>query len=150
LDLGAHHTVDPSDPRWVDQVRELTGGHGVDVALENAGGDLLDQTLMTLAPFGTAAIYGMASGEPGRINPATLEHLLYRPSLSPTITVFNLGLHFGLRPQIAGAALGRLIGWIAAGDITVDVTRTFSLEQAPEAHRLLQSRASTGKIVLTP
>lgn len=150
IGLGADHVVDPTDPDWVTKVLDLTDGRGVDVALEAAGGASLDRTLMTLAPFGTAVVYGMAGGEPGRISQSTLEHLLYRPSLSPTLAVFNLGLHFGLRPDVAGAALGRLIGWIVAGELTVDVTRTFSLEQAEQAHRLMESRASTGKIVLEP
>lgn len=148
--LGANHVVDPTDPTWPEQVRELTAGRGVDVALEAAGGDSLDRTLTTLAPFGTAVVYGMASGSPGHIQQSTLEHLLYRPSLSPTLTVFNLGLHFGLKPDIAGAALGRLIGWVATGPLSVDVSERFALGDAAEAHRRLEARATTGKTVLIP
>ncbi len=148
--LGAHHVVDPTDPTWPRQVRERTAGRGVDVALEAAGGDSLDRTLTTLAPFGRAVVYGMASGSPGHIQQSTLEHLLYRPSLSPTLTVFNLGLHFGLKPDIAGAALGRLIGWVADGAVSVDVSERFALEDAAEAHERLETRATTGKTVLIP
>ncbi len=148
LGLGADHAVDTTAD-WPTAVRELTGGQGVDLALEMSGGDELDRTLAALAPFGTAVVYGMAGGRPARIADATLDALLYDPALNQSVRAFNLGLWFGLRPQEAGAALGRLIGWVAAGQLRLPV-RTLPLEQAAEAHRLLETRSSQGKLVLVP
>lgn len=150
LALGADHAVDLADPAWVEQVRGFTAGAGVDVALEATGGDTLDQTLRALAPLGIAVIYGMASGQRGRISDDTLDRLFYRPSLGQTLTVFNLGVYFGLRPQLAGAALGQLIDWVTTGKVNIPVGHTFALADAADAHRLMETRGSTGKIVLKP
>jgi len=75
------------------------------------------------------------------------DRLFYRPSLGQTLTVFNLGVYFGLRPQLAGAALGQLIDWVATGKVRIPVGHTFA---AAAAHRLMETRGSTGKIVLKP
>ncbi len=63
---------------------------------------------------------------------------------------FNVGAYFVLRPEVAGPAIRELLGHLAAGRIDVPVTRTLPLRDAAEAHRLLESRATTGKLVLKP
>lgn len=64
--------------------------------------------------------------------------------------MFNLGLWFGMRPEAAGAALGRLIGWISSGQVRVPAGPVLPLARAAEAHRMIEERRSTGKIVLKP
>jgi NADPH:quinone reductase-like Zn-dependent oxidoreductase len=147
---GADHVIDYTQPDWPMQVRELTGGRGVDVVLEMSGGDVFTQSLSCLAPFGRAAVYGMASGAPLHFDSDTLTRFFYAPSPNQSLHVFNLGLWFGLRPAASVTALQRLIGYAASGQIRVPLSQSLPLAQAAEAHRLLESRASIGKIVLKP
>lgn len=148
LALGADHTVDYTLPEWPTAVRELIEGQGIDVALEMSGGDTLAQTLETLAPFGRAVSYGMVSGTPGRLPDEAVIPMLYDPSPNQSLHSFNVGLWFGLRPQAAVAALERLIGWVAGDAIRIPVSQTLPLADAAEAHRLVEGRHTTGKIVL--
>lgn len=150
LDLGAHHAVDYHDLDWVDRVRALTGGMGVDAVLETVGGPVTSQALQTLAPFGRMAVYGYASGEPGVLSPEVQQELFYRPVLNQTVSGFNIGVYFGLRPQVAVAALQELIGWVAGGRVRVPIGAVLPLADAATAHRLLADRLVTGKIVLKP
>jgi NADPH:quinone reductase len=149
-ELGAHAVVDYTQPGWADEVRALTGGRGVDVILEMHGGELFAQGLSTLAPFGRLVVYGVASNDPLRLDEAAVRALFYDPALNQSLHAFNLGIWFGMRPQEAGAAMGELIGYVASGQVQVPVRHIFPLSQAAEAHRLMESRQSTGKIVLKP
>jgi NADPH:quinone reductase-like Zn-dependent oxidoreductase len=150
LSFGADHAIDYRDSHWVQAVRDLTGGRGVDVALEMSGGDLLGQTLRTLAPFGQLVVFGAVSGTPGTLGEADLLPFLYDPAPNVSLTGFNLGPWFEHRLPEAGQALQRLVGWVASGQLRVPVSRTLPLADAAEAHRLLQSGASTGKLILKP
>lgn len=149
LALGADHAIAP-DAGLDLVVRELTDGAGVDLALDAAGGHSLAHAVRSLAPFGTAVVYGMASGRPGAIDEDSWRGFLHAPALNQSIVTFNLGAWFGLRPGRAADAVSTLVGWIAGGQVrTPDVT-TVALEDAARAHELLQSRRSTGKLVLRP
>jgi NADPH:quinone reductase len=150
LDLGADQVVDYSQPDWAAQVREITGGRGVDVLLEMNGGQVFAQGLSVLAPFGRTVVYGVASGEPLRFDQESILRFFYNPSLNQSIHVFNLGLWFGMNPQAAAKAMGDLIGYVASGQVKVNVTKALPLSKAAEAHRLIESRQTTGKIVLQP
>lgn len=150
LALGATAAVDTSRDGWPAQVRELTAGRGVDVLLEASGGDALAQGLRALAPFGRAVIYGAASGRDAQLDAATLRALFYAPAPNQSITAFNLGGWFMQRPQLAGAALGELVGLVAGGEIAPPAVQALPLAQAAEAHRRLESRSGSGKIVLKP
>lgn len=150
LDLGADHALDPAADDWPQRVRELTGGRGVDVALEATGGAALDRTLGVLAPFGRCVVYGYTSRTPAALGVAATESLLYRPALNQALIGFNVGAYFGLAPQVAGPAIGRLLGWVAEGRVRVPAVEEFPLADAASAHRRLESRAVTGKIVLKP
>jgi NADPH:quinone reductase len=148
--LGADHVIDYTEPGWPAQVRELTGGQGVDVLLEMSGGPLFAQSLSCLAPFGRAVVYGMASRAPLALDEQTLLGLFYNPSPNQSLHAFNLGLWFGMRPSIASDALRELIGLAATGKIQVPIGQTLPLAQAAEAHRLIEGRHTTGKLILKP
>lgn len=150
LAAGADHVVDPTQPGWTDDVRSLTAGIGVDTVLDISGGEVSRTSLGVLAPFGRFVVGGMASGEPIRLDDTALREVFYAPALNQSLRAFNLGLYFGLRPQAAVTALQTLIGHVAAGRVKVNVGHVLPLSEAADAHRLLESRASTGKIVLKP
>jgi len=89
LALGADHAVDYTQEDWPKQVRELTGGRGVDVVLEMAGGAAFQQGLSCLAPFGRAVVYGSSSGEPLRMGPETIDAFFYDPSPNQSLVAFS-------------------------------------------------------------
>jgi NADPH:quinone reductase-like Zn-dependent oxidoreductase len=150
LAAGADHVVDPTSAGWTDVVRSLTDGAGVDAVLDISGGAVSQAALGLLAPFGRFVIAGMASGEPIRLDEDTVRGLFYDPALNQSLTAFNLGAFFGLRPQAAVAALQTLIGYVASGQVKVDIGHVLPLSAAAQAHRLVEDRRSVGKIVLKP
>jgi NADPH:quinone reductase len=150
LALGADHAVDYSAANWPGEVLGLSGGRGVDVALEMSGPARLAQTLSILAPFARMVVYGAASGTVEGLDPSALYPLLYDPAPSQTLTGFNIGVWFEHRQQEAVSSLGRLIDWIADGKVTPPEVRTLPLADAAQAHQLLETGATTGKLVLKP
>lgn len=148
--LGADHVIDYTAANWADQVRELTGGRGVDAALEMAGGPRLAQTLQTLAPFGRMVVFGSVSGVAGTLDEETIKPWLYDPAPNQSILGFNLGPWFESRLPATIGALNKLVGWVASGDVKTPASTTFPLADAAEAHRLLETGASTGKLILKP
>jgi NADPH:quinone reductase len=150
LELGADYTVDYSQPDWPNEIHKLTEGKGVDVILEMSGGKLFSQGLRCLAPFGRIVVYGMASGEPLIFDNESILHFFYKPSLNQSIHVYNLGTWFGMQPEIAAKAMEDLIGYVASQQIKVTVDHVLPLAKASEAHRMLEQRETTGKIILKP
>ena len=149
-ELGADHALDPEDPSWPDAVREITDGRGADVVLEMTGGETFRRSLSVLAPFGRLVVYGMAGGDQLSLSAEEVEHSFYRPSLNPALLTFNLGLWFGMRPREAGAALQELVELVASGTVRPSVGDVLPLARAAEAHRRLESRETSGKLVLNP
>ena len=150
LGFGADHVVDYTKADWDAEVREITGGAGVDVALEMVGGERLAQTLLALGPFGRLVVYGHVSGTGGVLTEADLKPVLYDPAPNQSIYGFNLGPWFAMKPEVAIDALGQLIGWVASGAIKMPATSTLPLADAAEAHRLLEAGRSSGKLILKP
>ena len=149
-ELGADQVVDYTQPDWPDRVREVTDGRGVDVILEMNGGAVFAQGLNCLVPFGRVVVYGMASREPLEFDREAILKFFYSPALNQSLEVFNLGLWFGLQPQKAVEALQELIGLVASGQIKVQIGEVLPLSQAAHAHRLVEDRRTTGKIILKP
>ncbi len=147
--LGADHVVDYTAADWPEQLRTQVP-EGVDVALEMRGGASVAQTLGCLAPFGRLLVYGMASGDAHRLGQPDIDRWLATPALNQSVSAFNVGLYFGLRPELARAAVGTLIELVASGKVDVHVPHKLPLADAAKAHDLLEGRASSGKIVLHP
>jgi NADPH2:quinone reductase len=142
--LGAHEVVSYADAGWTERVRALTGGRGVDVALEMTGGAMFEQTLSILGAFGRLVVYGTASGEIAN---------LQAPRLLPqnqSVTGYYVSGWFAKRPRAALRALERLIELVRDGTVDVRIGNVLPLAEAAEAHRLLERRSSVGKIVLKP
>ena len=76
--------------------------------------------------------------------------VIYDPALNQSLRTFNLGLYLGLRPQAAVAVLQTLMGYVASGQVAVHVGHVLPLAHAARAHRLVENRQSTGKVVLKP
>lgn len=141
---GADETVNYTQSGWSQHVKALTDGKGVDIAFEMVGGDVYNETIKSLAQGGHIIVYGCASGVQGMIHP---EHFVDE---SIRQSGFNLAYQIQHHPHTWQEALGKVIGLLAQGSLTVDTPDTFPLEQAREAHQRIEARKTTGKVVLVP
>lgn len=139
-DLGAEPLLYGED--LPERVAAATGGRGVDRVFDSVGKATQVQSLAVLAPHGELIFFGDASGPPGPIDP---DHLYGR-----SLKVGAFGLNVDRDPVAWAAARRHLLEWIEAGELAVSISRRLPLAKAAEAHRLLESRASTGKVVLLP
>ena len=125
-------------------VRELTGGVGVDAVYDGVGKDTFDGSLASLRVRGTMVLFGGASGQVPLFD---LQRLNALGSLS--ITRPSIGFFVADLAELAWRA-GEIFDAVVAGTLRVHIGATFTLHDAAEAHRALESRATTGKVVLIP
>ena len=141
---GADAVIDYTMHDFAAQVRRLTGGHGANVVYDSVGKSTFEKSLDALAPRGCMVLYGQSSGAVPAFDTAVLNAKgslsLSRPSLTH---------HTTARAEILARA-GDVLQWIEAGELNVRTGHALPLPQAAEAHRLLASRATTGKILLIP
>jgi NADPH2:quinone reductase len=113
------------------------------VVLETAGGETVAQALGAMAPFGRMIFMGQSSGKTARIDPWQLT------VANHTVTSFYVGAYLAF-PELIQSTLGEVLGYIMAGKLSLQVGKVLPLSQAAEAHRLLEGRKTTGKVVLQP
>jgi NADPH:quinone reductase len=142
-ELGADVGINYTKDGWVDEVLAATNGKGVDVALEMAGGEIFQQTIKCLAPFGRLVVYGAASGEHASFYP----NLLMRKNQS----VIGFFLPQIMRkPELINQSMQELFTYLALGKLKLTVGGIFPLDDAANVHTLLQSRKTKGKLILQP
>ena len=141
---GADGVVRYDTDDFVAAARAATHGRGVDVVYDGVGRATFDGSLASLRPRGLLALFGQASGpvpafDLQRLN-AGGSLLVTRPSLA----------HFvATRAELEERA-GAVLGAIAKGQLSVRIGARFPLAQAAEAHRALEERETTGKVLLIP
>ncbi len=141
---GADHVILYSKQDFEAEVKRITGGRGVDVIYDGVGATTFDKGLNCLRPRGLMALYGAASGPVG---PLDLQRLNAGGSLF--VTRPSLNHHIASREELLQRS-GDVLGWIRDGKINLRVETTFPLEKAPDAHRALEGRQTTGKVLLIP
>lgn len=144
LEFGADAVLDYSQAGWPAAVRAANGGEGVDIVLEMVGGEVYAQSFECLRVGGTLVVYGQASGEKGYVHS---EHFV---DMGQRLLGFNLAHVIGGRMAAWQQALGAVIGLLAEGQIRIGLTHSFPLVQAADAHRAIEARQTTGKVVLVP
>jgi len=141
---GAHHVVVTSEQDFRAAVEALAGPRSVDVVYDGVGRDTFTGGLDLLRPRGMMVTFGNASGPVDPISPLELSRrgslFLTRPTLGDYVAT----------PAELRARAADVLGRVAAGTLDVRIGARFPLARAADAHRLLESRGSTGKIVLTP
>jgi len=140
---GADQVILYTQQDFADEVKKATSGQGVQVVYDAVGKTTFDQSISCLARRGYMVLYGQASGPVPPIDPRILgagSRFLTRPGLADyTVT----------REELEQRA-GDVLGWVKSGELKLRVEHVFPLSQAPEAHRQLESRATTGKVLLIP
>jgi len=139
-ELGADVSVVYRTPAWQGEVRKATQGKGVTLVLESVGGEVFEGCLNVLAFMGRVVAIGTASGRPGAVN---MERLI---GLNQSINGFTLGPQLQ-RPQ-AREHIGTFMRLLGQGKVRPIIGQRLPLSEAAEAHRRLESRASTGTQVL--
>ena len=143
-DAGADDVILYSQTDFAPEVKRLTGGQGVDVVYDGVGETTFDGGLACLKPRGMMVLYGQSSGVVPRFDPQVLNArgslFLTRPKLDDYIRA---------REELVARA-DELLGWVGDGSLQVHVQHEFPLAQAGEAHRALEGRKTTGKILLIP
>lgn len=142
LSYGADAVVDYTRDDWVQQVREATGGRGVDVILDGVGGDILLDGIDALAPFGRLVFYGAAQGMPS----VPVMRLLEMKSVVGS-AFYAWWKH---EPEALKKGLVELVDHVVSGRLRVAVHAQLPLADAAAAHQMIEDRAHLGRILLIP
>jgi len=140
---GCDEAIIYTQQDFAAEVKRLTGGRGVDVVYDSVARTTFEQSLNSLRPRGLVALFGQSSGPIPPFDPSILNAkgslFLTRPSL---------GHYLLTRDELLWRA-GDVLGWIAAGKLRLRVGGRYPLADAARAHRDLEGRHTTGKLVLT-
>ncbi len=140
---GADEVILYTETDFEAEVKRLTGGKGVDVVYDSVGKTTFAKGLNCLRPRGMMVLWGQASGPVEPLDPQVLNQkgslYLTRPSL---------GAYMLSRDELLWRA-GDLFRWYAAGELDVRIDQVFPLAEAAEAHRYIEGRRTTGKVLLS-
>lgn len=143
-EAGADEVILYTQTDFAAEVRRATGGRGVQVVYESVGKTTFDKSLDSLARRGLLALFGQSSGPVPPVDPQVLNQkgslFLTRPTIAH---------HIETREELLERA-GAILGWVRDGSLKLTIDRELPLSQAAEAHRLLESRQTSGKVLLLP
>ncbi|MDQ6633212.1 MAG: quinone oxidoreductase [Gemmatimonadota bacterium] len=141
---GCSDTILYTRQDFVAEVKRITNGAGVHVVYDSVGATTFLKSLDCLVPRGLLALFGQSSGPVAPLDPQLLNQkgslFLTRPTLANYIATAE---------ELRWRA-GKVLGWIADGSLRLRVDREVPLAHASEAHRALEGRRTTGKVLLVP
>jgi NADPH:quinone reductase len=140
---GVDETILYTQTDFAEEVKRLTGGRGVDVVYDSVGRTTFDKSLACLRSRGMLALFGQSSGPVPPVEPAALakgSYFLTRPGLS---------FYTATREELLWRA-GDVLRWIGEGKLKLRIDRAYPLAEAAAAHRDLEGRKTTGKLLLIP
>ncbi len=140
--LGADAVVNYQNESYLEKVKDLTNGKGVDVILNSIAGETIERDLKCLALFGRIVLCGHASGKPGRIFSDQIQ------ASNRSVLGFSFGSIRRHRPELVAPTMDAIINLIEKTKLKMIVGKRFSLEAAKDAHLWMASRKNTGKILL--
>lgn len=142
-EAGADEVILYTELDFEEELRRLTGGEGVNVVYDSVGKDTFSKSVNSLAMRGYMVSFGQSSGPVPSVEMAPIAKsslFLTRPTL----------FHYTTNRHDLLMHAGAVLDMIAAGELELRIDRTLPLAQAAEAHRLLESRATAGKVLLIP
>jgi NADPH2:quinone reductase len=141
---GADEVILYTQTDFAEEVKKLTGGQGVHAVYDSVGQSTFEGSLNSLRPLGTMVSFGNASGAVGPFAPALLAAkgslMFTRPTLG----------HYTLTRSALLERAGAVFNQIAAGELKLLIQPPYALADAAQAHRDLESRGTTGKLLLVP
>jgi len=143
-DAGADECIVYTETDFETETKRLTGGKGVHVVYDGVGKATFDKDLNVLLPRGFLVLFG---GSSGAVPPFDLIKLSQKGSLY--ITRPTLRHYTTTREELEWRA-NDVLGWIAAGELKLRIHKTYPLTDAAQAHRDLEGRKTTGKLLLVP
>ncbi|HKD65585.1 MAG TPA: quinone oxidoreductase [Candidatus Binataceae bacterium] len=141
--FGADHVINYESGDFAEQTMKLTDGRGVDLILDAVGKPTFQKGLRCLAPLGHLILFGRAGGLPERLN--VMELLAKSIKVSGFAVTMIYAFH-----DIHKRAVDAVFRLAREGKLTVPIGGKFPLAEAPKAHRFMESRRSTGKLMLIP
>lgn len=141
---GADEVIIYTEADFELETRRLTNGRGVNVVYDSVGRDTFLKSINCLAPRGMLALYGQSSGPVAPFDPGVLAQkgslFLTRPSLA----------HYAANREELLWRAGELLSWVGSGELKLRIGNTLPLAEAAEAHRQIEGRVTTGKVLLIP
>ncbi|BDE04831.1 alcohol dehydrogenase [Vulcanimicrobium alpinum] len=141
---GADHVVVYADEDFAEATRRLVGGHAVDVAYDSVGKDTWERSLSTLRPRGMLVVFGNASGPTPPVDPLKLAAAgsvyLTRPTL----------VDYTRTAEEVQQRARELFAYVEHGKLKASIGAAYPLADAAQAHRDLEARKTTGKLLLLP
>lgn len=157
-EMGVHHAIDYRSQDFETEIARITNGRGVDLILDAVGGDSFTKGYRALAPLGRLVMFGLSSASSGEKRQffKVLKAFWALPKFKPLALLdsnkgvfgLNLGHLWEEIPRLRNIGL-ELIDLYNAGKIKPHIAKTFPLNEAGEAHRYIQDRKNTGKVLLT-
>src|SRR5262245_32595102 len=143
-EAGAELTIDYTKQDFAAGARQATGGRGVDVVYDSVGKTTWEKSIDSLVPRGMLVLFGNSSGPVPPLDPLILSQkgslFLTRPTLG----------HYTASRQDLLARAGEVLGWVRDGRLRLRIAHEYPLREAAEAHRALEGRKTSGKILLIP
>ena len=141
---GADEVTVSTETDFEEEVQRLTDGQGVEVVFDSVGKTTFDKGLNVLKPLGYMVLFGQSSGPVEPVDPGILNTkgslFLTRPTMAHYVTDRDALLE----------RAGEVLNWIGSGELDLRIGDRFQLAEAADAHRALQGRKTTGKVVLLP
>jgi NADPH2:quinone reductase len=141
-EAGADKAIIYTREDFEQEVKNATDGRGCEAVYDSVGQTTFEKSLNCLAPRGCLALYGQSSGPVPPVAPASLRASSYLTR--PTLTEYT-----DTREELEWRA-GEVFNWVASGELKIRIGGEFPLADAAEAHRQLEGRLSTGKLLLVP
>jgi NADPH2:quinone reductase len=141
--FGADVVIDYTNDDFAKVITDETKGRGVDVICDAIGGDVFAKGLGVLADFGRHVVYGQSGGSPGSLT----TNLLHRTNRA--VLGYSSGHYRRNRAKALAPAIEAAFALVAAGKVKILEGGRFALRDCGQAHDLVQSRASTGRVFLT-
>lgn len=143
-EAGAASIIDYTAQDFAEEARRETAGRGVDVVYDSVGKTTFERSLASLRPRGMLVLFGQSSGAVPPMDPQVLNQkgslYLTRPTLAHYIST---------RADLTARA-EEVLGWVRDGRLRLRIAHEYPLRDAASAHRALEGRAMSGKILLIP
>lgn len=142
IEAGCDHVICYGTDDFPTEVNNITSGQGVDIILDSIAGSVSEKSLQCLAKYGRLVHFGNSSGDAGHFQTKDLH------SSCRSVLGFSLGTTRKERPYLLRDTADHVLQYLSEGKLKIKIGHRFKLEEAVEAHRVVEGRNSVGKVLL--